>query len=336
MNSLQAEQLCAACGLGALHAGPLAIGGGRLHLIWRLTTERGIFAVKGLNPALIRKPGMRDAYRLSERIAAAMISQGVPAVAALACAGDPLQEVDDAVFMLYPWVDGEVLSSAPVEPARTGRIGTILAHMHALLLHFPELYSSEHHSFLDDDWDMLTFHAAAQDIPWAYQVRAALPRLIEWSRWDAEAETKLASRLVVSHRELDQTNVIWRDAQTPVIIDWEAAGLINPTVELAGSALSWSGLRAGEVREDIFTALVEAYMEAGGTISNESSDVIGGVIGAWLGWLRFTMRRSFGESTTSEEERLLNVQETLNTLAILRLLGQHWETWAAWVEKWRS
>ncbi|HLZ56660.1 MAG TPA: hypothetical protein VKR06_06905, partial [Ktedonosporobacter sp.] len=58
--------------------------------------------------------------------------------------------------------------------------------------------------------------------------------------------------------------------------------------------------------------------------------------GIRLGWLLFTMRRSLGESTAREEERMLGIRETTHTLTVLRALGTHVETWATWLEKWRK
>jgi thiamine kinase-like enzyme len=147
-----------------------------------------------------------------------------------------------------------------------------------------------------------------------------------------QAAERLSHNLVVSHRDLDQKNVIWPDPASPFLIDWEAAGLVNPTKELAGVALSWSGQNVGPPREDTFSAIVEAYFEAGGILTATGLDAIHGMMGTWLAWLLFNMRRSLGESISSEEERLIGVRETTSTLAILRNLAEHAEIWAAWLE----
>jgi Ser/Thr protein kinase RdoA (MazF antagonist) len=303
--------------------------------MWRLTTTRGCYAVKQLNPAIMSRPHIHDIYRLSERIAAAMADQGIPAVAALDCAGDPLQLHDDTAWLVYEWVDGEIFARQPVESGYARQIGTILGRIHALQLQFPGLELPEWEVIPDDDWDMLTYHAADMQLSWAYPVRAAMSRLIEWSHLETEAGRVLNQTLVVSHRDLDQKNVIWQDAHTPHIIDWEAAGLINPTMELVSVALYWSGQAVGETNEDAFASVMEAYIQAGGVVRDAGIDALHGYMGTWLGWLLFNMRRSIGESINSEEERQLGIHETTQTLAILRSLANNIETWAGWVDKWR-
>ena len=336
MNRSQAARLCTLCSLGEPLTDPQAVIGGMLHRMWRLATTQGSFAVKQLNPAIMRKPDIQHEYRMSEAVAQAMAKQGIPAIAALLSADGPLQEIDDAFFLAYPWIDGEILSSAPVEPSRAQQIGTILARMHALALHLPKVAPLEWKHFHRDDWDILTFQAAEVGLPWAHSIRAALPMLLLWTKSYEDAGEKLMQRLVVSQRDLDQKNVIWHTPTAPKIIDWEAAGLINPTMELVSVALSWSGFAVGTPSKETFTTLIDAYIRVGGTIQNTGLDALHGLLGTWLGWLLFNMRHSLGESITSEDERQLGIRETVNALAILRSLSMHTETWAGWLDERRA
>lgn len=336
MNRAQVARLCALYDLGEPLTEMQMVTGGLLHRLWRLTTTQGSFAVKQLNAAIMRKPGIQHEYCVSEYIAQAMSKQGVPAVAALDSADGPLQEIDGVFLLVYPWTDGEILPSVPVEPDRALQIGVILARIHTLSLHVPEVAQLEWRHFQNDDWDILTFQAAEAGLSWAYPVRAVLPLLLQWTQSYEDAGEKLTQHLVISHRDLDQKNVLWQSPTAPKIVDWEAAGLINPTMELASVALSWSGLATGILSKDIFTTLVDGYVQAGGTIQNTGLDALHGLLGTWLGWLLFNMRRSLGESITSEEERQLGIDETVNTLAILRSLATNLEIWATWIDERRS
>jgi Ser/Thr protein kinase RdoA (MazF antagonist) len=336
MNAAQVARLCAACDLGGPTGDLLGVPGGLLHRLWRLDTTQGAFAVKQLNPAVMRRPHVRAAYCLSEQIAAEMATHGVPAVAALACDGDPVREIDDITALVYPWIDGEVLAASSVEPERGRQVGAVLGHIHALNLQFPALPLSEWGSFHDDDWDLLTVHAYDQGISWARHVRVAMPQLSEWSRLYEQASVQLGQDMVVSHRDVDQKNVIWRDEHTPLLVDWEGAGLVNPTMELVGVALDWSGLATEMVREDTFNALIEGYVGAGGIVRVAGSAALHGVMGIWLGWLLFNMQRSLGEFTSGEDERQIGIRETGVALAKLRQLARYAEQWASWIERWHG
>ncbi|WP_338256904.1 phosphotransferase [Dictyobacter halimunensis] len=330
MNTMQVVHLCAMAGLGEPLEEPQAVTGGLLHRVWRLKTSTGTFALKQLNAALLQRPGVHHAYRLSEKIAGEMAARGIPAVAALAHdAGDVLYELDDMTLLVYKWVDGAVLSTEGVTLEQVRQVGALLARMHALNLRLPEVPPLEWTHFEDEDWDILTFQASDLNLAWANPVRSVLPRLLEWTRAYEEAGKVLSQHMLVSHTHCDPSNVIWSDPRTPWLIDWEAAGLVNPTMELVGTALTWSGLLTGEGDKERFTVLLTAYCDAGGTIVSSGQDAINGYMGTMLGWLLFNMRCTLGESVASDEEQLIGLRETTSTLASLRILATHAPTWAA-------
>jgi thiamine kinase-like enzyme len=337
MDRAQVTRLCEICGLGIAITEPQAITGGLIHRLWRLTTTQGMFAVKQLHAAIMKKPGIRDAFRLSERISAMMAHQGIPAVVALADSqGEVLHTSGDQAYIVYPWIEGETLSMLSIGVEHARQMGAILAHIHALHLNVPEMGTLEWKHFNDDDWDILTYQAFDLNLPWAYPVRAAMPKLVEWTRAYEAVEHTFSQHLVISHTDLDSKNVIWRNAQTPEIIDWEAAGWIHPTMELVNVALSWSGISTGAIRDDIFQATFEGYLQAGGVLLDSSMNAIYGSMGTWLGWLLFNLRRSLGESVESDEEQQLGIREATNTLAILQTIATHAQDWATKIDALRG
>ncbi|GCE20679.1 phosphotransferase enzyme family protein [Dictyobacter kobayashii] len=333
MNTTQVMRLCTMAGLGEPLEEPQAASGGLLHRVWRLTTTGGTFALKQLNSALLQKPGVLQAYRLSENIAGAMAAQGIPAVAALAhSAGNVIYELDDLTLLVYKWIDGTILPVESVTHEQAAQIGALLARMHALHLQLPGVAPLEWTHFEDEDWDILTFQASDLNLPWANPVRSLLPRLLEWTRAYEEAGKVLSQRMVISHTHCDPSNVIWSSPTQPWLIDWEAAGLINPTMELVGAALTWSGLLLGQAGEARFSAVLQGYRSAGGEIEDSGQAALHAYMGSWLGWLLFNMRRSLGECVTNEEEKLIGIRETSNTVPILRTLATNAASWAALVD----
>ncbi|GCE12341.1 phosphotransferase [Tengunoibacter tsumagoiensis] len=335
MNTSSLERLCRQCGLGSLLSEPTVVTGGELHCVWHLRTEQGEFAAKELNTAILRQPGLADDYRRAEQVAEAMAAHGIPAVATHSYQGELLQTIDEKTFLLSTWIPGELLPPGPVEPARARLIGSILAQMHALPLPYTELDTLSWPHFSEEVWDMLTFQGSDLGLSWANPVRALLPQLLTWDKLSQEAAERLNQRLVVSHRHLDPSNVIWCDASTPKIVDWESAGPINPTMELSGVALSWSGYTVGQPQEEVFSAVLEGYLRAGGQIHDNGLDALHGLLGSGLGWLLFHMRRSLGESIENEDEQQQGEAAAKQTLILLRSLAEHAEIWAQWVEHWR-
>jgi thiamine kinase-like enzyme len=69
-------------------------------------------------------------------------------------------------------------------------------------------------------------------LDWATISSTNLPQLIVWSETYQTAKQRLNKRLIISHTDMDPKNVLWHDDTSPVLIDWEGAGLANPTADI--------------------------------------------------------------------------------------------------------
>ena len=69
-------------GLGTIRGEIEQVAGGLLHKMYRVTTDRGIYAVKVLNPEIMKRPAAWRNTVNSEKIAAAF-QDLIPVVAAL-------------------------------------------------------------------------------------------------------------------------------------------------------------------------------------------------------------------------------------------------------------
>ena len=92
--------------LGIITAEPEAVEGGLIHRMWKVDTAENSYAVKQLNPLIINKPGLPDDYVRTEIIARTFAEHNIPAVAALFFDDSPLIKLDDAIIMIYPWIEG--------------------------------------------------------------------------------------------------------------------------------------------------------------------------------------------------------------------------------------
>jgi thiamine kinase-like enzyme len=334
MNVRQIAALCAAFGLGWPVTAPVVVPGGRLHQVWRLDTSTGRYAVKRLNPALLATQGARARVIATERIAATLATAGIPAIAALAGPDGPLCEVPDATVLVYPWVDGATLAPSAAEPDRAAIIGWQLARIHGLDLRSDAMSALawDAERLREDSWVLLARRAMAADLAWGRPLHELRQALAIWQARARPALTDLHHHQVVSHRDLDQRNVLWRDAHTPALLDWEAAGPTHPTVELADVALNWSGITTGLPDPTTFAAVVAGYRDAGGAQHAESRDVLYVVLYQWLTWLHFNARRALGELGADSEARHLAEREVTTTLGAVRALGAHVDRWASWLD----
>ena len=321
MDEHTLAELCRRYALGEPTAALEPVKGGLLHRVYRLQTTQGRFAVKVLNPAVMQYPNVRENFRRSEEIASAVAAASLPAVPALRCAGEVIHDLGQTSAMVFPWIDGHALPSASTSPAQAQQIGGLLGRIHALPFRVEGLPFPEPAGPPEDDeaaWAMLAEEAKQKQSAWAGEVRRLLPQIESWLRSSEEARRALGDRWVISHGDLDQKNVLWPDEHTPWLIDWEAAGYVQPAVEAVCGALDWGGQAAGALDPTVFQAYLDGYRREVLLTSQEIRHGLQAYCGNWCGWLKFNMQRSLGLATSDPEEQALGTRETFGTLALLR------------------
>lgn len=317
-------------GLGTPVAPSQAVIGGLLHRMYRLETKKGCFAVKVLNPDIMQKPGIRDEFRRAEHIAAMFADAGLPAITALAVESDTIQDVGEATVIVFPWVEGKMLSPQPASVDQAHRIGMVLGLMHTLNLQIPGLPIPEFHTYPNAHWEALIWHAHDSKRIWADKPESLLADLYAWNRLARQGYEGVRSHWVVSHGDLDQKNVLWREDHTPWLIDWESVGLVNPALEVIGAVLSWSGQTVGPPEQTVFAALLRGYRNYADLPADVGRAALQGCIGNCLHWLEPNMRRSLPDAGADAEGQKAGLREVEQTLTLLRALAANISVWATW------
>lgn len=65
------------------------------------------------------------------------------------------------------------------------------------------------------------------------QLQFLTPLLMRSAETGSVAIQRLSFR-IISYRDIIPNNVIWKTMTEPIIIDWELAGLMHPTIKLNG------------------------------------------------------------------------------------------------------
>ena len=329
MTDMLAAEVSRHYGLGTPVTLPSAVTGGLLHHLYRLETNKGRYAVKVLDAGILQKPGVRNEFRRAERIANLFAKAGVPTVTALDIEGDTVQDVGEGTVIVFPWLDGDMLSFHPVTTEQARHIGAVLGHMHALDLQVPGLPMPALSTYADAHWETQVQQAHTADIEWANDPTSLLAELRAWNRFAQEGYAGVGSRGVVSHGDLDQKNVLWQD-NTPWLIDWESVGLVNPVQEVIGAALSWSGQTIGPPEQAVFAVLLQGYRRHADLPAGVGRAALQGCLGNWLHWLEPNMRRSLPNSGADTAGQAAGAHEVKQTLILLRALAANIETWASW------
>ena len=228
----------------AVLVGPVATG--RLGRIWRLTTDRGRYAVKDsslpVDPAAVaRDAAYQDVVRAS--------GVAMPAVVRTP-GGEVLADVDGPV-RAYAWVD-LLPATRRLDPLAVGRL---LARIHRVAVPTTEPLDGWYVEPVGAAaWEELVGRLAAAGAPFARRLAALLPEVLA-----AEALLAAPTDVQLCHRDLWADNLLRTSAGELVVLDWENAGPGSPAQELALAMVEFG---CGE--PDRMRALHDAYVDAGG------------------------------------------------------------------------
>ncbi|HBS43894.1 MAG TPA: aminoglycoside phosphotransferase [Paenibacillus sp.] len=315
--NLNFEMLCAKYELGHLKNEPEQVTGGLLHRMYRLQTDKALYAVKALNPQIMQRDTAMYNYTLSEKVANMAYQNGINAVPAIVSNDRFMHEVAGQFFLLFPWVEGKALPSREANIECCKKIGDILAEIHkidfsTLLDHPIENLEAVNGSAVC--WNEYALQAKQEGLKWSDLLIDNLKQINHWEQLVESSGEQLSNHLVISHRDLDQKNVLWDEYHAPIIIDWEAAGPIHPTQELIDVALYWSGF----VSKDAFCTFISTYRNHGGEIYANWSDVLNYSLHGKLEWLAYNIRRSLGLESADDTERELGTLEVTRSIIGLK------------------
>jgi len=307
------------------------VTGGLLHSMYRIRTTTGSFAVKVLDKGVVRTSEVRAEYRRSEAVAAKFAAAGVPAVFAMDGRQGKLSDIGVRSAMVYPWIDGVMMTQKSAGPHAAHRIGWIIAAMHRTEISQSSFNPPHPFTSSFGEWRQLVDSAKANDASWVAEIEEMVPDLMLWEFAAVEATEALGRNFVVSHRDLDQKNVLWTSKDEPAIVDWEGVGLVRPAVEVICAALDWSGQKLGAPDQATFKALLAGYRQLQ-PLSVEDCRYALLVLTGATGWLRANMRASV-DADRSPDRRAQRSREIVQYAKSLQALANNVDTWTQWCEE---
>jgi thiamine kinase-like enzyme len=321
-NPEHVDRLCSLFELGPSRAAVSRVRGGFHHRMWRLETQGGCFAVKQLADDMDMANGEIVAQINATEITAREFSRhGVPALHSLHVDRQHLQLLDGIGYLVYPWTNATACHRNRIEEHHAVIVASTLAHIHHSDIHVPELRDVPVFPVTAERVVDLVRLARQRNVRYSQILEERLDDILRIVELHAPALKRLEQQQVVSHGDLDHKNILWREGNEPLLIDWESARRLNPTYELLLEALDWGGITAHfDARP--FTTILQAYVDAGGRIVEEMIPAASDAIqGAWVNWLLYNVGRAVGLKDT-HQRAIGSSQVDLVLSALLRMEKQ--------------
>ncbi len=327
------EKLCKNYNLGNLKREPETITGGLMHKMYHVSTDQGEYAIKLLNSDIMKRTEALENMINSEIVSNALISV-IPLVAAKSFEGKNIIEFDSSFYVIFDWLDGKSIFVPNISEYHCEQIGRILGKIHAANIKVDRIEKS-HDSRDAYDWKVLLEKTQQCNTECYIVLQENLADIIRWDNHVVSSLYEVSQNQVISHRDLDPKNVMWKNNE-PYIIDWESAGYVNPFQELIEVLNYWISDETGKYNKVKFDAMIQAYTE-NINISNVNWEVVMNCsFDGMLGWLEYSIKRALGMEGTDAKDRQEGMQQTKGTVYELKKYDNQMKQLKDWINEYVS
>jgi len=308
------ENLCILYHLGKLLSDPVSVTGGLMHRMYHVKTTQGEYAVKQLNANIMQRPTAFQNMVNAEMVSNAL-KETVPLAAAKCFDGKCILEYEGFFWIIFDWTEGKSIYPPDITETHCALVGRMLGCIHAANLQIETIKrnTEARESFAWHEW---LVHARTESRECYALLQEHMNDILRWDEAFSASWPLVQRHQVISHRDLDPKNILWKGGQ-PVIIDWEAAGYVNPAQELVEVMNYWIVGTDGQYSRSKFDALMNAYT-ACIDVSGENWDaVLSASFAGMLGWLAYNTKRAVGLEGSGESDReqgLFQIRQTLREL----------------------
>ena len=317
-------------GFGDPTAQPQRVTGGYLHKMFQVETPSGKYAVKLLNPLIMKRPGVLESYRRADRIEQILSKNNIPIIPALVFGGSSLQCRSGQYFYIFEWTDAKALNRDEIREEHCRIIGRLLARIHKIPLkeacstpsgaHPKEAGTnsdSHREAYISTrkfhtDWDSYIRLAEKMHSELAGELAAHRSLLYQAQQEYNAAIDSLPNRICISDGDMDCKNVLWKNGE-PFISDLECLDYGNPFPEMLQLALSWAGGDVCSIDPGRLHTFLTAYRAEYGEIPVDWK-MLSGAGYSWLDWLEYNTKRALRIECGDEEEQRLGLREAQETI----------------------
>lgn len=311
------EKLFEEIGLGSIERPIKPVFGGFLHRMYQVHAGGNAFAVKHLNPLIMKRADAVSNFAAAEKLESVIEDAGIPIVASLRFGNRKMQEVGGDFFYVFNWHAGQTTDWYHITPEQCRLVGNVLGRMHALDPK-PDANAAAEECRIDLDRYKSRAEKTDRELFLLLSEKEALLR-------HAEEELNKARKLLpdivcISDEDMDPKNVMWENGQ-PSVIDLECLEYGNPVSHALQLSLQWSGVTICDIHPDHIRAFFDGYLHAYDNGFRGYAEVFG-LAYTWLEWLEYNLNRALADCIDEEEKRM-GIAEVRNTIDRIRCLYEN-------------
>ena len=319
-------QLFETLSLGTVTAPVTPVSGGFMHRMYKVCTANHTYAVKHLNPEIMKRPVAMSNYKKAERLEAILEKAGIPIVPALTFDGKKMQEFQGNYFYIFDWHDGKITDWNNITPEQCWKAGNIQGRIHAIETGRNEQTESTAPELSAIDWNEYITKATSAgvgvDTPYK-EVESLLKEnlpLLSYAQTELnKARQSLPNITTIIDEDMDPKNVMWENGE-PVVIDLECLDYGNPVSSAIQLSLQWSGITLCNFDAEKQKAFFEGYFQAYDNGFRDYKNVFG-LTYTWIEWLEYNIQRALG-SCQDKAEQALGLTEVKNTINRIKYIHQ--------------
>ena len=312
-------QLFETLSLGTITASITPVSGGFMHRMYKVCTQNHTYAVKHLNPEIMKRPAAMENYKKAEKLEAILENEGIPIVPALAFDEKKMQELEDNYFYIFDWHNGSISDWNNITPEQCWQAGNIQGRIHAIK-------TGEIESAVEDDFtpkvsriDWNEYIAQAGDCEEVESLLKENLPLLDYAQTELnKARLALPNITTIIDEDMDPKNVIWENGE-PVVIDLECLDYGNPVSSAIQLSLQWAGITLCDFDFEKQKTFFQGYFQVYDNGFRDYKSVFG-LTYTWIEWLEYNIIRALGDCQDKAEQQLglTEVKNTINRIKYIR------------------
>ncbi len=303
------------CGLGNVRSTIEPVSGGLMHKMYKVRTESEVYAVKCLNPEVMKRPGVLDNYARAEELESILEKEGIPIVPSLSFDGKKMLEDDGKYYYVFRWQEGSITDYNAISKQQCYQAGEILGRIHGI---DPQNIEPDGVELSDMDFEAYASEADKKKSDIAGLITDNLLLLKEAQDKLNNARRMLPAMSAIDDPDMDPKNIMWHDGRA-YVIDLECLERGNPIATCLNLALQWAGTVNGMYSRENLVSFFKGYLSAYDN-GFRSYDELFGISYTWVEWLEYNIRRALGMEGLNEEDIRLGEDEVRNTIDRIKYL----------------